>query len=758
MIKKYLLCSLVAASIFNFSTQIVSAQNQILANKTKTSFTQQKANAYNLFTISNSKDASVENAIVDVTYLKLNKQSLKSLNADKAATLIFTLPLKGKMVDVKLERRDIYTDDFQAWVLQADNSYKVDPNYQKGNFYRGYIDGHEVSLAAFSFYENEMGAIFSIAGHGNYNLVLNTQNPGIDNDNYLLFNESDILNSDKYRAACQTGDDQTVHTNTQTPKQKTTAGGSCKYVTIALYGDHMLYQNRNSSLTNTQNYLTTMFNGNATLFENDEMKIVLKNLYVNQSPDNYPSSSSSAVLNRFGNDIGVNTTADLMQMVTGHLNNQGWSSLGGLAYLDVLCLSPYYSSQRSTYIGPFSMTNNSGLDPIPNVPIYSWDVSASTHEMGHNMGSPHTHACAWNNNNTNIDGCAPTFNLAYREGNCNIGPVPNNGTIMSYCHLLQNVGVDFNNGFGAQPKALLIDKINSSGCLASVSPNTILNSASQTITANNYCIDNNWVYFYYDNNDNNTNNDMLVLAVNNSAIGTMNLSNVVVSTTTTNAFSTNIANLANYNYASYHDWHEFNRTWSFNAPNALTGNSKIRFPFNTTDFNDMKGSLPVLNNLNELYAVIHTTNAANINPPASDSNQTKKFAYATNGTASTWVLNNSNPGFNLAEITVNGSFYGGTLGFGTKKKPTSIDAFLNTFNLNIYPNPADQALNIDLNNIALQNATVTVIDNLGRAIYNQKLQANTHLHTIDISKLAAGFYAVKILNKDGIYVAKFIKK
>jgi hypothetical protein len=83
-----------------------------------------------------------------------------------------------------------------------------------------------------------------------------------------------------------------------------------------------------------------------------------------------------------------------------------------------------------------------------------------THEMGHLMGSRHTHACVWNGNNTAIDGCAAT------EGNCPQPPIPaGGGTIMSYCHL-QGVGINFNNGFGPQPTAAILNNIEAVGnCL-----------------------------------------------------------------------------------------------------------------------------------------------------------------------------------------------------------------------------------------------------------------------------------------------------
>ena len=88
-----------------------------------------------------------------------------------------------------------------------------------------------------------------------------------------------------------------------------------------------------------------------------------------------------------------------------------------------------------------------------------------THEQGHLMGSRHTHACVWNGNNTAIDNCGPSQGYGY-EGSCSGAPTPTNGgTIMSYCHLVGGVGINFNNGFGSQPAAVIINKYNAASCL-----------------------------------------------------------------------------------------------------------------------------------------------------------------------------------------------------------------------------------------------------------------------------------------------------
>src|SRR4029079_15718221 len=67
---------------------------------------------------------------------------------------------------------------------------------------------------------------------------------------------------------------------------------------------------------------------------------------------------------------------------------------GGIAYLDVLCSNTLQCAVST------SLTTT-----IVQFPTYSWNVEVCTHEMGHNMGSSHTHACVWNGNNTQIDDC-----------------------------------------------------------------------------------------------------------------------------------------------------------------------------------------------------------------------------------------------------------------------------------------------------------------------------------------------------------------
>lgn len=117
-----------------------------------------------------------------------------------------------------------------------------------------------------------------------------------------------------------------------------------------------------------------------------------------------------------------------------------------------------------------------------NYPEYSWSVLVMAHEFGHLFGSYHTHACAWNGNNTAIDGCVEPENNA-----CSRPPIPaNGGTIMSYCHQ-QAVGINFNLGFGLQPGNVIRNSVATSTSLNSIiiSGPELVTTTGKTYTLNN---------------------------------------------------------------------------------------------------------------------------------------------------------------------------------------------------------------------------------------------------------------------------------
>ncbi len=92
---------------------------------------------------------------------------------------------------------------------------------------------------------------------------------------------------------------------------------------------------------------------------------------------------------------------------------------GGVAWLPGVCNAPYN----------FAVCGNiGGNTPFPiSVGPLNWDFVVTAHELGHNMGAPHTHDYC-----PPADRCAPSGYF----GQCQTQQVcTNQGTIMSYCHL-----------------------------------------------------------------------------------------------------------------------------------------------------------------------------------------------------------------------------------------------------------------------------------------------------------------------------------
>lgn len=78
----------------------------------------------------------------------------------------------------------------------------------------------------------------------------------------------------------------------------------------------------------------------------------------------------------------------------------------------------------------------------------------------------------------------------------------------------------------------------------------------------------------------------------------------------------------------------------------------------------------------------------------------------------------------------------------------------NTNNINIYPNPTTQELNIT--GIRNQNVAISIIDINGKKILNTI--TNSTSNKIDVSKLSNGFYFIRFNGNNSIRVLPFIKK
>jgi len=199
----------------------------------------------------------------------------------------------------------------------------------------------------------------------------------------------------------------------QTRIEKSTGRGQSATVhalQLALECDSTYFTKHQSSLAFSAQYALTLAGACSAIYQRDANVILqIPFLRIWTYTDPYVGTINE----RLGN-IRTYWNANMQHVnraVTCLLSGSGG---GGLAWVGVLCNGFGY--------------NVSGVNGQVNFPAdgYIWDVNVTAHELGHNIGSPHSHNCGWN---------PPLDSCWYAEGGCYDHTLPQRGSIMSYCHL-----------------------------------------------------------------------------------------------------------------------------------------------------------------------------------------------------------------------------------------------------------------------------------------------------------------------------------
>lgn len=386
--------------------------------------------------------------------LELNTASVSNLREAKPSLIELNIPASGVSIKLELLQQDINTsNDFSFNSLSGDGK-KTLVSSDQGLHYKGYINNDPNSIASFSCFENgEVMIVFSNASD-NYTLGLIKGNTS----RYVLYRNMQMRTPLPF--TCHTDDDPAYDltanlpriTNDDPPVQGIPAV-LCQKVRFYWEATNKLYFNNfSSNLTNTQNYITGVFNQVATMYANEGIKVELAATSVWTTIDPYNTTSSSSGLNDFRsrwNLQGNNFTGDLAMLVDGGSTNNG-----GVAYLLSSICSRGSAYAYSNVYGTYN-----------TVPTYSWDVEVLTHEIGHNMGSHHTHWCGWmtgfNGACGAIDNCYTVETTTTCTGclattNTNpSAPTGFKGSVMSYCHLRSGIGISLANGFGPLPQGVI---------------------------------------------------------------------------------------------------------------------------------------------------------------------------------------------------------------------------------------------------------------------------------------------------------------
>lgn len=439
----YLIWHLLFALLFSMN---LSAQNFLeKINFDDQAFTEKET--FELFEVTGrfSAEPGQESGLQNGLLLKPDFDIIDQLLNDSEKRIKISLPtseensitLLLQEVDVLIEGATIKSSSGE--VFKLDN--------HGGRFFWGVVDGAFNSMVNITVFKEQLIGYVSIGMH---DFTLGRLDEA---DNLHVFYYNNDLNL-PFSFECHMTEDHRIGEVQNYHHNNARSTGGC--INIYVETDYNVFQDK-GSVNSVVEYVLGLFSQVIILYADESIDLAVSEILVWDSPSPYSGNDAFDFLEDFSDALNGNFNGDLAHLLRIDPN------LGGVAWVDVLCSwDPYFQTGFSGIASTYE-----------NVPTYSWSVSVVAHEIGHNVGSGHTHGCLWNNNNTQIDDCGnvhannngfdPEGAACFNAGN----PVlpSNGGTIMSYCHLLGNVGINFNNGFGQQPGDLMRSRVNNASCL-----------------------------------------------------------------------------------------------------------------------------------------------------------------------------------------------------------------------------------------------------------------------------------------------------
>lgn len=401
-----------------------------------------------------------------VSFIKYNTTLYDKLEQ----TLTIDVPLRNGSITIELEAVD---DEFYSYTVTNEKG-EAFPANRAIKHYRGVIKNDRNSLVALSFGKESANGIVANA-NGNFNIssINETDNIVFFQDDNTIYENTfacgvldNDLNSEDLQSAVQSTENEPLNFDTF----------KCLRIYFELRYD-MFERFAHISTTDvgsrTVGYFSSVFNQVALLYYNAGINAYISELKINTTPDPYPlfqegsfscntsnnySDNSLCIFNAFGNNLSNNYNGDIAQLISAQSSTSWGNSIlmiGSSGQNLTICQVNKKDLFSFAGIGIETYGSNNNL--FSN---YSWNINVIIHELGHVLGSNHTQSCVWNGNNTPIDNCGPHYYTVTNTNpfgtidgaNCYNSSNPilptNGGTIMSYCHLLSSVKINFQNGFG----------------------------------------------------------------------------------------------------------------------------------------------------------------------------------------------------------------------------------------------------------------------------------------------------------------------
>lgn len=366
-----------------------------------------------------------------------------ALATPEVVTQRHTLPLPSGTVPIVVQRFEVFDDATVVNLITANGPVRFVP--QKQLFLRGRIDGVADSRVMLAVLPDQVYGIISMSGRQLY-IQPYHQHTGTS----ICFAAVDAKHPAPWTCAQESLTDQPpIPPMPPTPPMK--KGGAdqqqrlIRTLPLGIEGDYDMYLDHGQNAAKAVAYAEAVTAASSDIYFRDvDAKLRVKRFELWTVNDPYTATTSDGMLTQF---------RDRWRTMHGNFDRatavllSGVNTIGGVAYVNVLC------SKQNGYAVV-------GLNNNVNYPAtgYVWDTDVMSHELGHNIGSLHTHSCTWA---PPIDSC-----VAAENGNCYAGTKPVRGTIMSYCHLT-NQGTSLE--FHPRVVSLLSTRISNASCREMIS-------------------------------------------------------------------------------------------------------------------------------------------------------------------------------------------------------------------------------------------------------------------------------------------------